>query len=265
MPEFFASKFKTGPDHVGARLLGRLEQASIRFADAAVTVTEPMRQQFIGRGAPPEKITVVLNGADETVFDPDRYPPRPADGEFHLVCHGSIEERYGIDTVIRAVALLRDELPGLRFQVFGRGTYKPELERLATELGVSDRVSFSDGYVAIDELIRAIAEADVGVVAMKQDAFRDLTIATKMYDFIAMRKPQLMSRTRSVEAYFDDAAFAWFDSDDPHDLARAIRLIERDPDGRTRMVEAAALQAEDHRWPVNAARYVSVVEGAARR
>ncbi|MEY2474821.1 MAG: hypothetical protein QOG87_136 [Actinomycetota bacterium] len=263
MPEFFASKFGTGADHPGVRLMALIEQGSIRFADAAITVTDPMRDQFVARGARPDKITVVLNGADETVFDPGRYPPRPPDGEFHLVCHGSIEERYGLDTAIKAVALLADELPGLRLRVFGRGTYKPELQRLVGELGVSDRVWFSEGFVPIDELIRALAEADAGVVAMKQDAFRDLTLATKMYDFITMRKPQLVSRTRSVEAYFDDAAFALFRSDDPEDLARAIRGMVHDPQRRAEMVEAAARQGDAHRWPPNAARYVGVIERAA--
>jgi len=34
-----------------------------------------------------------------------------------------------------------------------------------------------------------------------------------------------MSRTRSVEAYFDDDCFAWFESNDPAGLARAIRRV----------------------------------------
>ena len=264
MPEFFASKFGTGPSHPGVRLMAAIEQASIRFADAAITVTDPMRDQFLARGADPDKITVVLNGADETVFDPDRFPPRPPDGEFRLVCHGSIEERYGLDTVVEAVALVADELPGLRLRIYGRGTYKPELERLVAALGVGDRVWFSDGFVPIDELIRALAEADAGVVAMKQDAFRDLTLATKMYDFITMRKPQLVSRTRSVEVYFDERAFALFRSDDPEDLARAIRALVADPDRRAAMVEAAVVQGQAHRWPPNAARYVEMAERVVR-
>jgi glycosyltransferase involved in cell wall biosynthesis len=263
MPEFFASKFKSGSDHPGVRLMAGIERISIRFADAAITVTEPMRERFLERGAPADKVTVVLNGADETVFDPDRFAPRPPDGEFHIVCHGSIEERYGIDTVIKAVALVADELPGVRLRIFGRGTFKPDLERLAAELGVTDRVWFSDGFVPIDDLIRALAEADAGVVAMKQDAFRDLTIATKMYDFITMRKPQMVSRTRSVEVYFDDQAFALFRSDDPEDLARAMREVVTDPARRAHMVAAAAEQGQAHRWPPNAARYVGVIETAA--
>jgi glycosyltransferase involved in cell wall biosynthesis len=264
MPEFYASKFGSGPDHPGVRLMALIEQYSIRFADVAITVTHPMRDQFVARGADPEKITVVLNGADETVFDSQRYPPRAPDGEFRLICHGSIEERYGLDTVIEAVALLADEIPGLRLRIYGRGTYRKHLERLVADLGVGDRVWFSHGFVPIDELIQALAEADAGVVAMKQDAFRDLTVATKMYDFIAMRKPQIISRTKSVEAYFDEAAFAMFRSRDPADLARAIREVVADPRRRTAMVDAAVVQADAHRWQFNATRYVALIERAAR-
>jgi hypothetical protein len=63
-------------------------------------------------------------------------------------------------------------------------------------------VYFSDGFVPIDELRHAISSADVGVVAMRRDAFRDVTLAGKMFDFIAMGKPVLSSRTRSVEQTF---------------------------------------------------------------
>ncbi|HET6731205.1 glycosyltransferase [Mycobacterium sp.] len=263
MPEFYASKFGSGPDHPGVRLMAFIERISIRFADEAITVTDPMRDRFVARGADPGKITVVLNGADEKVFDPSRCSPATSDGEFRLVCHGSIEERYGLDTVIRAVALLADELPALRLRIYGRGTYKQELERLVADLGVGDRVWFSEGFVPIDELVQALAEADAGVVAMKQDAFRDLTLANKMYDFITMRKPQLVSRTRSVEVYFDETAFGLFRSDDPMDLARAIREVVADPQRRAVMVDSAAKQGDAHRWPLTAPRYVGVIEHAA--
>ena len=49
-----------------------------------------------------------------------------------------------------------------------------------------------------------------------------------MFDFIAMRRPAVVSRTRSVEAYFPSSCFALFESGDEHDLARAIRALYRD-------------------------------------
>ena len=64
---------------------------------------------------------------------------------------------------------------------------------------------------------------------MKQDAFRDLTLAGKLFDFVAMRKPVVVSSTRSVRETFGEGCFELFASGDPVDLARAIRRIHDDP------------------------------------
>src|SRR5439155_683267 len=157
-----------------------------------VTPTRQMRDAFVGRGASPQRILVVMDGADEDVFQP---APQAEGVGFTLISHGTVEEHYGLDTVIEAVALLRDDLPGLRFAVYGDGSALPGLRRLADRLGVADRVTFSGGFVPVDELVTAIADADAGVVAMRRDAFRDVTLAGKMFDFIAMRRPVLRSRT----------------------------------------------------------------------
>jgi hypothetical protein len=88
------------------------------------------------------------------------------------------------------------------FDFYGDGSYRAELKRLARELGV---------------------------VAVKRTAFRELTHCNKMFDFIAMRRPAIVSRTQSVEAYFGRSCFLLFESGDERDLAQAIRTLYRDP------------------------------------
>ena len=259
MPEFFATKYGVGMGHPAVRLLAALEQAAIRFADHAITCTNEMRDAFAARGAVASDISIVLNSADEAVFDPDRYPRRAPDGRFVLICHGAIEPRYGLDTAIRAVGLLADDLPGLQLEIYGHGSQTPVLAALAAELGVSQRVVFSDGYVALDTLVGAIARADAGVVAIARDRFRDLTHCNKMYDFIAMRRPVLCSRTASVAAYFDAESFAWFDSGDERALARAITALHDDADLRHRLVANAGSRAEPYRWVHQREVYLGVV------
>ncbi|MCU1448650.1 MAG: hypothetical protein JWP02_820 [Acidimicrobiales bacterium] len=264
-PEFFQTKFGVGQGHPAVRVLGALEQAAIRFADAAVTCTEQMRSAFVGRGADPDAITVILNSADEVAFDPARYPGTDATDGFRLVCHGAVEERYGIDTVVRAVALLADELPDLHLDIYGEGPYLPAVRALAGDLGVSDRVWFSDGYVPLDDLVSGIARADAGVVAMKRDAFRDLTQCNKMYDLIAMRKPVITSWTESVAAYFDDSCFMWFTSEDEHELAKGIRTLHDDPALRDALVAQATRRVEPYRWVYQRDVYVGVVRRLVAR
>lgn len=263
-PEFFGTKFGDRP--LAQRLIIVAEQLSIRFADFAITCTNEMRDTFVARGADPAKMGVVMNTAEEAVFDVERYPPRGSDGDgFVLICHGTVEEHYGIDTAIEAVALLGDEIPGLRLDVIGSGAYVPEAKALAEERGVADRVRFSEGWVPIEDLLEAISRSDAGVVAMKRDPFRDLTHCNKMYDLITMRRPVINSRTRSVEAYFGDDSFEYFESDDPQDLARAIRRVHEDDARRTAMVDHATEALEPYRWPRQQEIYLSYIDGLLDR
>lgn len=258
MPECFATTFDAGK--VPVRFLALLERFSIWFASGATTCTELMRETFVGRGTPPEKISVVLNGADESIFDPDRYPPAPPRaGRLRLVSHGTVEPRYGLETVVRAVALLKDEIPGLELQVYGEGSQLDHLRRLSDELGVHDRVHISGRFVPIEELVAGISNADVGVVAIERDPYRDLTLCNKMYDFVTMRKPALVSRTRSVEVYFGESCFQMFTSGDEHDLARAIRELHARPDRGAALVEAATQANASQRWAVQRGAYLAAV------
>jgi glycosyltransferase involved in cell wall biosynthesis len=261
MPEFFASTFGVPATHPAVKLSAIAEQLAIRFADFALTCTADMREAFVARGAPAEKIAIVLNSCDESVFDPSGRPgPNDENGAFRLIHHGSMEVRYGIDTVIRAVAALRSQYPGLRLALFGDGSQRAELVALVAELGLDREVSFSDGFVPIEALLDAIASADAGVVAMRRDPFRDLTHCMKMFDLISMRRPVLCSRTRAVMNYFPEDCFAYFEPDDPTDLARALaELIER-PERARELVTAATRVNEAYRWQRQRVRYLEAVE-----
>jgi glycosyltransferase involved in cell wall biosynthesis len=264
MPEFFATKFGVDERRSPVRVLGWLEQASIRFASLVTTCTDQMREAFIGRGAPPAKVVVVFNGADEAVFDPQRFAPSTNGAGFELISHGSLEKRYGIATIIEAVARLED-IPGLRLKVYGDGPQLEELERLTRRLGADDRIWFSRGFVPLDDLVAAIADADVGVVAVERNAFRDLTLCNKMYDFIAMETPAIVSRTRSVEAYFDDSCFELFDAGDVDALAAAIRTLNDDGDRRAALARRAKEVGAPHRWERQRHVYLQAVDGLIRR
>lgn len=266
MPEFFSTKFGTSLGHPGVRLMGWIEQLAIRYADHVITCTEQMKERFVERGAPAEKIDVVLNSADEQIFDASAHTPSAREpGRFTLVCHGSVEERYGHDTVISAVAKLSERIPELRLEVYGDGSYLDGAHALVAELGVGERVWFAGEYVPMEQLLDALARADAGVVAMKRDAFRDLTHCNKMFDLIAMRRPAIISRTLSVERYFDEDSFAWFTADDPDDLARAIVRVYEDPELGPRLAEHAAEVNQPYRWSHQRERYLRAIERLLRR
>ena len=137
MPEFFATKFDRPMDSRQVKLVGAAEQASVRFADHVITCTDQMRDAFVRRGADPGKIDVILNSTDESRWEPD-HPPAPFEG-FTVVCHGTMEDRYGLDTLVEATALVRDQLPDLRVRIYGDGPFRPRLLELIRTHRLEDR------------------------------------------------------------------------------------------------------------------------------
>jgi glycosyltransferase involved in cell wall biosynthesis len=217
-----------------------------------------MRDVFVARGAPRERIAVVMNGADETTFVPARIAPS-ADGRFRLIHHGTILEESGIDTIVSAVAQLRERIPSVALDVYGDGPYRPELESMVDELELHQHVTFH-GFVPMNDLLDGIADADAGLVAMKPGPYRDLTLCNKMFDLITMRRPVICARSKAVTTCFPDGSLKYFDADDHTDLARAIEELYSDPDESHRLVQSATQHNEPYRWPHQRERYLSVIE-----
>ncbi|WP_103352136.1 glycosyltransferase family 4 protein [Amycolatopsis sp. CA-128772] len=83
-------------------------------------------------------------------------PARPADRPMSVLFVGRLDAEKNIDQLLRALA----PLPHVRADLVGDGTRRHELEDLAAELGVTDRVTFH-GFVSDAELVHRYAAADV--------------------------------------------------------------------------------------------------------
>jgi glycosyltransferase involved in cell wall biosynthesis len=265
-PELFCTKYGVTPDHPMVRVLAWIEQISLAFADQVITCTPQQRAAFASRGTPPEKIAVVLNAANSAIFRPRTEDPvlwEPGD-RFELVTHGLVVERYGHETMVRAVALLARQIPDVVLHVYGKGDYLPAMQALADELGVADRV-ICHGFVPEEELLDGIARAHVGVIAARRDTFRDLTHTQKMYEYVAMHKPVVIAETPAVRTHFDDSCFQFFTSDDPADLARALRELYYNPARAADMIEAASRRYRGYAWEAQRHIYRDAALGTATR
>jgi glycosyltransferase involved in cell wall biosynthesis len=263
-PELFCTKYGVSDKHPVVRILAWVEQLSLGFADQVITCTPQQRAVFASRGTPPEKIAVVLNAANSAIFRPRTPEPvlwEPGE-RFRLVAHGLVVQRYGLDTMVRAVAILAKQLPDVVLHVYGKGDYLPEMEQLARELGIADRV-IAHGFVPEDVLLEGIGRAHVGVIAARRDSFRDLTHTQKMYEYVAMHKPVVIAETPAVRTHFDDECFQFFNSDDPADLARALRELYYDPARARDMIEAASARYRSYAWEAQRHVYCQAVFGPA--
>jgi len=78
----------------------------------------------------------------------------------HLVVTRNLEKIYGVDTVLRAFALIKAAHDQARLTVAGSGPDEAELKALAVSLGVQDSVTFS-GRLAPQQIARLYQQSDL--------------------------------------------------------------------------------------------------------
>jgi glycosyltransferase involved in cell wall biosynthesis len=81
---------------------------------------------------------------------------------------GRIEDQKGVDHLVSVVPRVVAEVPTAQVLVVGDGTRRPEMQRLATELGVADRVHFVGWRHDLADVMRAV---DVLALPSRWEAF----------------------------------------------------------------------------------------------
>jgi glycosyltransferase involved in cell wall biosynthesis len=259
IPELFQTMF---PDRWYTRpfiwTIERVEQASIRFADRVITVSDQMRDNFVRRGADPAKFAVVVNVPDDRYFRIEQYEylragvdavkrEESARGVFRVLTHGSIEERYGYEAIVRAVAGAARHVPGIQFRFMGGGDHLPAVLALAESLGIADRVHYL-GFVPFEQMIEEILLADVCVVAVEKNPYSVLVHTNKMFEYMALERPIILSRLDSVAAYVPESAALFFEPGNHEELAARLVEMARDPDAAHARVRAASRMYFEKRW-----------------
>jgi glycosyltransferase involved in cell wall biosynthesis len=178
--------------------------------------------------------------------------------------HGTVVERYGLDTAIRALPIVRRALPEAVLEVYNDGEFLPAAKALATELGLADTVRFR-GKVSLERIAATIDSVDVGLVPNHRSAFTEINFPTRIFEFICRRRPVIAPRTRGVLDYFTDDSIYFFEPDDPADLARAVLDVRRDDARRARIVAAGYRVYQAHTWPIERAGLLALVDELTER
>jgi glycosyltransferase involved in cell wall biosynthesis len=264
MPELYVSKF--GENHVAVRLIAFVERLSASFADLVLTVSKPTWRVLVNRGIPPSKLEIVMNTADERIFtssDGARAQTHSPNSGLTLVSHGVLIERYGYQTIVRALAEIRESHPHVRLLIMGQGEYEPPLRELVHELGLDKNVVFL-GFKPLEEVVRVLRRSDIGVTANTNDIFTQLIVPTKLLEYVALAVPAVVSRLPAVEEYFDDSMVNFFAPDDAKDLASVVSSLAED----LCMAREIARRTRDrflseYGWTKMRRRYVQLVDELA--
>ncbi len=264
-PEFYMSKYRMRENHFLIRLLKFVEKISFGFADHVITINEPIKKLLESRGLPASKCSVVMNSVDESLFASTPTGTAPAmvrkPGQFVMMYHGTLTAIYGLDIAIRAFGEANKRMPGAEFWILGNGPEKKSLEDLARKVGLHERVKFL-GNVLPQEVPQWLNCCDAGVLATRRDVFLDYSFSNKLSEYIITGKPVISSRLKTIRHYFSEDALAFFEPNNPSDLAKQMVRLYSNRDIRVKFSERARQEYAPINWDVMKERYLKLMDRA---
>jgi D-inositol-3-phosphate glycosyltransferase len=231
----------------------------VRFVDHLIAATPAEEDQLVNLyGANRRKITIIPPGVDVDMFHPHepddaklRIGVRPCNRMILFV--GRIEPLKGVDTLLRAMALLAYECPtwakDMCVAIIGgdpTSTDNEEMERLKAiraELGINELVTFLGAHDQ-DRLHHYYSAAEMVIMPSHYESFGMVAL-----EAMACGTPVIASEVGGLAHLVRDGKTGLHvPNGDPVALAQAIARLAQDHDLRDKMGRTAHLYAQQYSW-----------------
>lgn len=206
-----------------SRLMESLVTGTQRTADLVVTVTEGFAERLRERGI--ERVDVVGNGVPL-----DAIPALPAHirppGHLNVLYLGNHGESQGLETVIRAAALVRGGPEHITVRFVGSGTQRAALAELNASLGAPVQMLESVHGAA---LTAQYSWADTCLVTLRPDwpSF-EWTVPSKTYELLAVGRHVTGVVTGEAARILEESGASTLVPAEPQALAAVWRLLAQE-------------------------------------
>jgi colanic acid biosynthesis glycosyl transferase WcaI len=208
-----------------------LEKMMYKASTRIVVFTKSFKDNLIEKGVPAEKLHVVINGANLSLFespiiDMDLEKSLGLKSKFVVGYLGTHGLSHDLLNVIRAGALIREDDIHLLF--VGEGAEKTAMISLAKELNTTN-VHFVDSQIR-ENMPKYWSLCDVGLIHLKNDPVFKTVIPSKIFETMASGRPIMYcgpdsDGARLIKKY--DCGLV-ISSGDPKALAIKLKLLKRD-------------------------------------
>ena len=206
------------------------EMRCYRSAKKIVVVTDSFKRKLIERGVDEQKIFVVKNGVDKSLFKPmkkdaDIVKQLHLEGKTVVGYIGTHGMAHKLDFILNCANDLKND-KSLHFILMGGGAEKENLLRMKEELKV-DNVTMLDP-VPKTEVGRYISVLDICLINLKKSPLFTTVIPSKIFENAAMAIPILMGvegeAQQIIEGY---EAGLCFEPENEADFVSKLNLLRK--------------------------------------
>jgi len=229
------------------------EQKYLNLADLVITVEEPLRQCYLNeRGVPPDKIITLPNTPSSELFRKDRIDNDIVEkykDDFVIFYAGGIDILRGLDLVIKSLTSISKKISNVKFVIAGKasGSYNPR--EVAKQFDVQNHIEMA-GWLNLKEMASYIDASKVCVFT--PPANRDeinKTIATKIYQYIALGKPVIVSSAKMMKDFVETNKLGFAVADeDSEGFAEVIFTLAENDDLYHVLSENCLKTSKQYQW-----------------
>jgi len=239
----------------------RIRRYRLSSPDALMAVAEAVRNDLIGGGISPDRITVVHSGIalhqappeTETRRLRERLGISPHDPVLGIVAH--ILPHKGYDDLVQALALVREKFPDVKCLIVGRAPRQRYLQRL---LQLAERLSVRDRLILLgfqEDVAPFLHAMDVFVLPSRTEG-----LPITILEVMAAGKPVVATKVGGIpEVVRDGQTGLLVPSMDPSRLAEALIQLLEAPALAKAMGQAGRTHVESHFSMEREARQTSLV------
>ncbi len=245
------------------QFIDHLKRSALLRADGVVTVSSFTRDLARGLGVSSEKITVINNGVDT-----DRFTPGPKDldierrfglaGKTVLLCLARLDERKGQDSLIKAMPLIVEAVPGTVLLIVGGGSDEDRLRSLAAASVVSKSIVFA-GVASDEERLLYYRTADVYAMPNRELESGDTEgFGLVFLEAGACGKPVIGGNAGGVpDAIVNEVTGLLVDGNSSADIAGACIRVLSDRSLARRLGEGGLLHSQQNTWLLQSRRLLN--------
>jgi glycosyltransferase involved in cell wall biosynthesis len=212
----------------------RLERMVLQRVDRIITVVDEAKNHYVNDcGVSPEKVTVVMNAEDLEEFgnlEIDESLVTKYENDFVISYIGGFGPHRGIDTAIKSMPTVLEEIPDARLLLVGKGSgeFDKEMRELCKDLNVENNVVFTD-WVDFRLVPSYIALSDVCLVPHHASGHTNTTIPHKLFQYMAMRKPVIVTDCKPLKRIVEECDCGIVvPSGDRNEMAEAVIKLYND-------------------------------------
>ncbi|MBS7642325.1 MAG: glycosyltransferase family 4 protein [Candidatus Bathyarchaeia archaeon] len=236
-------------------------------ASIVITVSSHMKDELIRYFKLPEdKVYVIHNGVDPSIFNisVDRDSIRGRLGvkpwEKLIVSVGRMSHQKGFHILLQAMSIVIHRYRDVKLILVGDGYMRGELERQASDLGLSEHVVFT-GFIDDVYLKAILKSADIMVVCSLYEPFGIVAL-----EGMASGLPVIVSATGGLKEIVEhEVDGLWASPGDPASLASCIERLLVDADLVSKLRFNAIVKAKRFDWRNIAKKVLEAYGDAGRR